>query len=365
MNETANVVKTTVKPLSIYKNETVDDEDSLLLHNIVYMCAYSLTGILALFGNIVVVYVVFRLPKMRTFVHILLANMAVSDIMCALSFFTGLILCSDSTINSAGHNGFCVTNKAIQLLTFQVTSFTMTVIALDRWLSVFFPFRHTKVSRQNQALVKVIVGIWIGSLVIILGTSPSLAYQRYFNFNGPLIKCEISKVFQVSGSTLESERVQLMIANVAHFWLPLGVITGAYGSIALRVWKRKLGDDLTQSQLHLIIVQKWKTIKMLIATVVVFVACWLPFFIYNFITFKSDGSKKRPCNQNLLFLLVIWIAFSSCCSNPLVYWIYNETYRNGIVMVLQLLTCKKSSMSSLDINSSKTSSARIKSVTLI
>ncbi|KAG4078494.1 hypothetical protein HA402_009206 [Bradysia odoriphaga] len=255
--------------------------------------------------------------------------MAVSDIMCALSFFTGLVLCSDSTINSAGHNGFCVTNKAVQLLTFQVTSFTMTVIALDRWFSVFFPFRHTKIRPKNQALVKVIVGIWISSLAIILGTSPSLAYQRYFNFNGPLIKCEISKVFQVSGSSLERERVQLMIANLAHFWLPLGVITGAYGSIALKgivelinkfmknvlndtslVWNRKLGNDLTQSQLHLVILQKWKTIKMLIATVVVFVACWLPFFIYNFITFKSDGSKKRPCNQNILFLLVIWIAFS-------------------------------------------------------
>lgn len=76
------------------------------------------------------------------------------------------------------------------------------------------------------------------------------------------------------------------------------------------VWRRKLGDDLTQSQLNLIILQKWKTIKMLIATVAVFIACWLPFFIYNLMAFKSDGSKKRPCNQNILFLVVIWIAFS-------------------------------------------------------
>lgn len=231
MNETVFVEATKVKP-ELYKSQTVD-EDSIVLQDIVYMLVYSLTGILALFGNIVVVFVVFRLPKMRTFVHILLANMAVSDIMCALSFFTGLILCSDSTINAIG-NGCCVTNKAVQLLTFQVTSFTMTVIAFDRWFSVFFPFRHTKVGRRNQALVKIIAGIWIGSLAIILGTSPSLAYQRYFNPNGPVIKCEVTKVFQVFGSTLKGERVQLMIANLAHFWLPLGVITGAYGSITLR-----------------------------------------------------------------------------------------------------------------------------------
>lgn len=230
MNETLHITRTVVNPVT-YQNETVDEDGSL--QNIVYMCVYSLTGILALFGNVVVVYVVFSLPKMRTFVHILLANMAVSDIMCALSFFTGLILCSDSTISSLG-NGYCVANKVVQLLTFQVTSSTMTVIAMDRWYSVFFPFRHTKIRRQNQALVKVIVGVWIGSLVIILGTSPSLAFQRYFSPNGQLIECEVSKVFQISESTVKMERAQLIIANLAHFWIPLAVISGAYGSITIR-----------------------------------------------------------------------------------------------------------------------------------
>lgn len=223
-----------VKILTPVTHQTkIMDSDTPILQDIVYMCAYSLTGILALFGNVIVVYVVFRIPKMRTFVHILLANMAVSDIICALSFFTGLLLCSDFTINNVG-NGYCVTNKAVQLLTFQVTSFTMTVIALDRWLSVFFPFGHNDVLHQNHRLAKIIIGIWVSSLVIILGTSPSLAYQRYFSSNGVLIKCEMSKVFQFFGSTTKSERIQLIIANLAHFWLPLVVITAAYGSITLK-----------------------------------------------------------------------------------------------------------------------------------
>lgn len=212
------------------QNET---HDPLILQNSVYMVAYSLTGILALLGNVVVVYVVFSLPKMRTFVHILLANMALSDIMCALSFFTGLILCWDSTIKSGG-NGYCVTNKAIQLLTFQVTSFTMIAIAIDRWLSVFFPFRHNEIKQRNLRIVKVIIIIWVISLAIILLTSPSLAYQRYFNPNANLIKCEIAKVFQFFGSNIKIERVQLLVANLAHFWIPLAVLFGAYGSITLK-----------------------------------------------------------------------------------------------------------------------------------
>lgn len=231
MNESGKT-KTVAETSSYHQNQTTD-EDILILQNIVYMCAYSLTGVVALLGNIIVVHVVFSLPKMRTFVHILLANMAVSDIICALSFFTGLVLCSDCTIKKGG-NGYCVANKAVQLLTFQVTSFTMTIIALDRWLSVFFPFRHNAIKQQNYRLVKVIVGIWVASLAIILGTSPSLGYQRYFNANGVLIKCELSKVFQVFGSTLKIERIQLLIANLAHFWIPLAVIVGAYGSITLK-----------------------------------------------------------------------------------------------------------------------------------
>lgn len=230
MNQNGKIFAVTISPRD--QNETTN-EDTLILQNSVYMLAYSLTGIVALLGNIIVIYVVFSLPKMRTFVHILLANMAVSDIMCALSFFTGLILCWDSTIKSGG-NGYCVTNKAIQLLTFQVTSFTMIVIALDRWLSVFFPFRHNEIKQQNLRVVKVIVGIWVTSLAIILGTSPSLAYQRYFNPNGILIKCEVAKVFQFFGSSMKTERIQLLIANLAHFWIPLAVLSGAYGSITLK-----------------------------------------------------------------------------------------------------------------------------------
>lgn len=231
MNESGKTI--TVAEAAGHHQNTTTDENSVILQDVVYMCAYSLTGVVALLGNIIVVHVVFILPKMRTFVHVLLANMAVSDIICALSFFTGLILCADSTITRGG-NGYCVVNKAVQLLTFQVTSFTMTVIALDRWLSVFFPFRHNATKQQNYRLVKVNVGIWVASLAIILGTSPSLGYQRYFNSNGALIECEQSKVLQVFGSTLKIERIQLIMANLAHFWLPLAVIIGAYGSITFK-----------------------------------------------------------------------------------------------------------------------------------
>lgn len=215
-----------------HQNDTTD-EDTLILQNSVYMFAYSLTGIVALLGNVIVVQVVFTLPKMRTFIHILLANMAISDIICAVSFFTGLILCSDSIVGNGG-NGYCVTNKAIQLLTFQVTSVTMVIIALDRWLSVFFPFYHHKIKNQNLRVVKVTIVIWVTSIIIIILTSPSLAYQRYFNQNGILIKCEVAKVFQFFGSTLKIERIQLLIANLAHFWIPLAVMCGTYGSITLK-----------------------------------------------------------------------------------------------------------------------------------
>lgn len=230
MNNSGKII-TVAEADNYYENVSMDG-DNLVLQNVVYLCAYSLAGILALLGNIIVVYVVFRLPDMRTFVHILLANMAASDIVCALSFFTGLILCSDSII-TVGGNGYCVANKAIQLLTFQVTSFTMTVIALDRWLSVFFPFRHNEIKQQCHRLTKVIVGIWIASLAIILVSSPSLAYQSYFGSNG-LIQCEESTVFQVFGSTVETAKTQLLIANLAHFWIPLSIITVAYGAIILK-----------------------------------------------------------------------------------------------------------------------------------
>lgn len=201
--------------------------------DIFYILAYSLIGILALLGNTIVVRIVFNTKKMCTFVHILLANMAISDITCALSFFFGLIFCSDYFIIVAGGPGYCVVNKAVQVVSYQVSSVTMVVVAVDRWLVVFYPFTNRK---NSGGASKVVAIIWLIAIVIIVVTAPSLGYHRYFNADGIVIQCRLAKAFDILGAENNPtyERGQLLVANLLHFWIPFVVICVAYGSITIK-----------------------------------------------------------------------------------------------------------------------------------
>lgn len=200
------------------------------VQDIVYLILYSATCVVALFGNSIVCKVVFSKSSMRNFTNLLLANMAISDIFCALMFPLGLLICWDKFILIAG-NGFCLTAKVIQLLSFQVSSVTMTVVAIDRFLLVYYPLvrRHRRIP-----VYLVMLAIWIISLIIIVGTSPSLAFHRYFVPGEAYIKCQVEVVFSKHDLSAKEQRIRLILANLAHFWIPLTVITVCYGSIT---WK--------------------------------------------------------------------------------------------------------------------------------
>lgn len=88
--------------------------------NQLFLIFYSMIGAVALFDNFMIVYVVGTKKKMQTFVHILLANMAAADFLCAFTYFTGLLACSDYVISGTGSNAWCLGNKTVWLITFQV-----------------------------------------------------------------------------------------------------------------------------------------------------------------------------------------------------------------------------------------------------
>lgn len=216
--------------MNLTQSEVVENG---LFRDSVFLFIYFITVVVALIGNSIVVKVVFTIPRMRTFVHILLANMAISDILCGLSFLTGLILCFDQFMTQFG-NGYCVANKAIQLLSFQVSSVTITIVAIDRWISVFFPFYHRNNKKRLLSVSTITLGVWIVSAAIIIATSPSLGFQRYFNRRGPLIRCELATAFDPLHLSPRIQRLRLVAANLAHFWIPLIIICIAYGSISFQ-----------------------------------------------------------------------------------------------------------------------------------
>lgn len=111
---------------------------------------------------------------------------------------------------------------------------------------------------------------------------------------------------------------------------------------------------MTEQQMSYRLNSKRKTIKMLMTVVIIFAVCWLPihsFHIMNdFFYFKS----QPPVGYNT-YLLCHWLAFSSVCWNPFIYFGLNQYYRQGLRKIfLRQNSANVSENNSLAMNSRST-----------
>lgn len=69
-----------------------------------------------------------------------------------------------------------------------------------------------------------------------------------------------------------------------------------------------------------------KTIKMLVAVVMVFAGCWLPISLYHLT--RDFNPQKDSSNHNVfVFFALHWLAMSSAAYNPAIYCCWNIVYR--------------------------------------
>ncbi|RWS15037.1 putative G-protein coupled receptor 83-like protein [Leptotrombidium deliense] len=64
---------------------------------------------------------------------------------------------------------------------------------------------------------------------------------------------------------------------------------------------------------------------------VVFIICWLPVHTYHLIIFFSKPKKipKGYCNNSTTYFILYWLSISSCCYNPIIYYIFDDRFRSA------------------------------------
>ncbi|XP_013417405.1 5-hydroxytryptamine receptor 2C [Lingula anatina] len=86
-----------------------------------------------------------------------------------------------------------------------------------------------------------------------------------------------------------------------------------------------------------------KASKVLGIVFVVFVVCWAPFFITNFMT---PLCKACHFSENLITVFV-WLGYASSILNPLIYTVFNKTFKDTFVDLLLCRYSKKHKLSKL------------------
>lgn len=118
--------------------------------------------------------------------------------------------------------------------------------------------------------------------------------------------------------------------------LPLLIISGAYLGVARRLWRRNAIGDVTSEQYFLQRRKRKRTIKMLMAVVVVFAVCWFPLNCYVLLL-----SSHSIHSNNVLYFSFHWLAMSSTCYNPFIYCWLNHSFRAELKRLLAVCPWKR------------------------
>lgn len=301
------------------ETQRTDRSDTSDIALAVFYAVVILTGI---FGNSLVIAVVWKTKAMHTTTNYLLVNLAASDIL--------VLLWCPSTYNFAVVGSFpegqlgdylCrfFTGDPMDTLCLGVTLFTLTVLAVERYQALVTPMT-ARYTLTKKTVIYAIVATWIISLLISI---PDFIFTHVDRTTGKCVSPLGPEMDARSGKA-----TYIVIAISLYIFLPLVIITFCYFQILRGMFITRTicaGPANGNSE-------KRKLAILIIAVTVTFYILFLPFAIFmlhvaltkHFPTDHGESETELTVLKVLTFLIV-----ANSSLNPVLYAFQSENYRKA------------------------------------
>ncbi|XP_067672374.1 neuropeptide SIFamide receptor-like [Haliotis asinina] len=289
--------------------------------------AYGTVFILAVLGNTSVIAVIYRDRRFHTVTYVLLANLAVADVMVA-------VFCLPITLMTNLFNDWlfgallCKLVPYLQGVSVCASVNTLAAIAIDRYIAICHVLEFKLTMRSARFTVAV---VWTLAASIMI---PWIIYYQQIEY-----RTELQVLYICFPEWPRPEQAQEFFLAIFLFCyiFPLLLIVICYSMIGLKVWNRDLGGVCSENVV--IHRSKVRVAKMLGIVVLLFALSWMPLYAINIkLSFNSPGmhSEEMRIIQDLIIPMAQWLGSSNCCMNPLVYCLFSKRMRARIRI---MLTC--------------------------
>ncbi|ESO97830.1 hypothetical protein LOTGIDRAFT_152934 [Lottia gigantea] len=296
--------------------------------------------LLALTGNILVILIVLQSKKMRTTTNLYLLNLAIADLFVAI--FPMWIAVFDDVSDGWILGGFlCKFNACLQVTAMCSSTFTLLVIAGDRFFAIIYPLK----SRVTQRKVSIMVtGVWLAAIAV--GLAPLFTYtykeRRWSNYVEKFCTdvWPTYMIDQKCDNGLTSKRAFWIMVSVVLNWVPMIVMTILYTIIIINLrFNRVLpsSGELSLNAIHRR--SKSKVVKMLFSVLIVFMICTVPFqFTKLYELYREDQSERLPDWYTPFYFSSIILMYTNTAANPIIYGGFNENFRNGFKVLVNRIS---------------------------
>ena len=304
-----------------------------LAERAVLTAGYCVILLLSLFGNTLIIVVVYRNPRMWTTSNYLIVNMAASDLL--LPFFAVPRLIVEVLVGRerwliGGATGLALCKLAyfFQDVSTAVSVQSLIAITAERFYAVTFPL---KASAMKSKIKIVIPLIWLAALGL---HSPYLHVFNLCKSQGMLYCCQKWSI------STQGKFIYFVLVLSLVFAVPLITMIVLYTLIIFKLHGQRLppGDrnSSTFNQRLQRERQNRNILKLAVTIVVVFFLCFSPVVILSLLL--VTGSIK-PCVAEIFRAVAKFFAQSNCSINAFIYYAFNIQFRRGFVANLNAVLC--------------------------
>ena len=297
---------------------------------------YGVTIVVALTGNILLLFIVTRRRETRTITSYLFVNMAVADLLVTLVVLPLAIAVPYTEMRWVPGVVGQITCKAVYYafhVTIAASIISLMLIALDRYLAVYYPSRRYTTFRRANFLTIV---TWLTSMVVMIPAALLWKVEKSLNTDEGGEYCQPA-FSEVLGDFKKGAKIFYTYVFLVLYLIPLMVMSVLYGMVCRELWRRKRPGEISSETEGRHVVRKRKVVRALMSVTAAFALCWLPtqtfhliiaFDFHLFITFPRT-----------VHFICIWCGHANSAVNAWIYMLLTDKFKN----VLQDILLRKKS----------------------
>lgn len=281
------------------------------------MITYIVVFVFSIAGNSVVVFVVCCMKKGRASTDIYLMHLALADLVFSVTLPFWAVYTQSGWIFG---NVLCKLLSGFQEASLYSGVFLLACISVDRYFAIV---RATRVMSSHHLVVKVVCSVvWLVAGALAL----PVAIQRESRPDTDLGQ-SICYENQIDESSARLRVSMDVLRHTLGFFLPLLVMAVCYGWTVVKLFH-------TRNQ------QKHKAMRVILAVVLAFIVCWLPYNTAALINTLIRGGTLVPEACQTLYTVgrmlhvTQLLAFMHCAINPVLYAFIGEKFRNQLLLAL-------------------------------
>ena len=275
----------------------------------------SLSGLAAVTGNVVALWLFYKHESLRTISNRFLASLSIADVLVGLVIdpYWIVIRCWNSR---RVQRKLVMITKMLWIHTTAATTLNSCCVSIDRFIAIRFPFRYQD-SLTKRRCFAVIILVWLISLSL-----PFLMFSR------------------------EGMELCVFIAFTICL-VPLLVVSFCYiiiFKLARKQFRRiLLAKNIPDSgeNIRVRVVQNLKAIKTVGFVLSACIITWMPSVVLLLVDLYY--AKEERCRIRKVKSVVLpWvqaIAFTSSAINPLIYYFRNSDFRRAFRRTFHWLPC--------------------------